>query len=52
MLRNKSRLLGYLAPIALVAFLSLPQVFAQKPTVVSAVLIYYHIKSLHRKSYT
>jgi len=36
MLRNKFRL-GYLAPIALVAFLSLPQVFAQKPTVVSAV---------------
>ena len=36
MFRNKFRL-GYLAPIALVAFLSLPQVFAQKPTVVSAV---------------
>jgi hypothetical protein len=36
MLRNKSRLLGYLAPIALVA-LSAPQVFAQKTTVVNAV---------------
>lgn len=37
MLRNKSRLLGYLAPIALVA-LSAPQVLAQKKTtVVSAV---------------
>ena len=36
MLRNKSRLLGYLAPIALVA-LSAPQVFAQKTTVVSSV---------------
>jgi hypothetical protein len=36
MLRNTSRLLGYLAPIALVA-LSVPQVFAQKTTVVSAV---------------
>lgn len=36
MLRNKPRLLGYLAPIALVA-LSAPQVFAQKTTVVSAV---------------
>src|ERR1044072_3718960 len=36
MLRNTSRLLGYLAPIALVA-LSAPQVFAQKTTVVSAV---------------
>jgi len=36
MLRNTSRLLGYLAPIALVA-LSVPQVFAQKTTVVNAV---------------
>ena len=36
MFRNQLRL-GYLAPIALVAFLSLPQAFAQKPTVVSAV---------------
>jgi hypothetical protein len=36
MLRNTSRLLGYLAPIALVA-LSAPQVFAQKTTVVSSV---------------
>lgn len=36
MLSNKPRLLGYLAPIALVA-LSTAQVFAQKPTVVSAV---------------
>ncbi|HET6976181.1 MAG TPA: hypothetical protein VFI24_07655 [Pyrinomonadaceae bacterium] len=36
MLRNKSRLLGYLAPIALVA-LSAPQVFAQKTRVVNAV---------------
>ena len=36
MLRNKSRLIGYLAPIALVA-LSVPQVFAQKTTVVSSV---------------
>jgi hypothetical protein len=36
MLSNKSRLLGYFAPIALVA-LSTPQVFAQKTTVVSAV---------------
>src|SRR5215510_12685002 len=36
MFRNQFRL-GYLAPIALVAFLPLPQVFAQKPTVVSAV---------------
>lgn len=36
MLSNRSRLLGYLAPIALVA-LSAPQVFAQKTTVVSAV---------------
>ena len=36
MLRNKSRLIGYLAPIALVA-LSAPQVFAQKTTVVSSV---------------
>src|ERR1043165_8758847 len=36
MLRKKSRLLGYLAPIALVA-LSAPQVFAQKTTVVSSV---------------
>lgn len=33
MFRNHFRL-GYLAPIALVAFLSLPQVFAQKATVV------------------
>jgi hypothetical protein len=37
MSRNKFRLLGYLAPIALVAWLSVPQVFAQKTTVVSAV---------------
>lgn len=36
MFRNKPRLLGYLAPIALVA-LSAPSVFAQKTTVVSAV---------------
>jgi PKD-like domain len=36
MFRNQFRL-GYLAPIALVAFLSLPQALAQKPTVVSAV---------------
>ncbi len=36
MLRNKSRLIGYLAPIALLA-LSAPQVFAQKTKVVSAV---------------
>ena len=36
MLRNKSRLIGYLAPIALVA-LSAPQVFAQKTKVVSSV---------------
>jgi hypothetical protein len=36
MLRNRSRLIGYLAPIALVA-LSAPQVFAQKQTVVSSV---------------
>jgi hypothetical protein len=36
MFKNQFRL-GYLAPIALVAFLSLPQAFAQKPTVVSAV---------------
>ena len=33
MLRNQFRL-GYLAPIALVALFSLPQAFAQKPTVV------------------
>ena len=37
MSRIKFRSLGYLAPIALVAFLSVPQVFAQKTTVVSAV---------------
>jgi hypothetical protein len=36
MLRNKTRLLGYLAPIALVA-LSAPQTFAQKTKVVSSV---------------
>ena len=36
MLRNKTRLLGYLAPIALVA-LSAPQAFAQKTKVVSSV---------------
>ena len=36
MLRNRSRLLGYLAPIALVA-LSAPHVFAQKTKVVSSV---------------
>ena len=36
MLRNKARLLGYLAPIALVA-LSVPQALAQKTTVVNAV---------------
>ncbi len=36
MLRNKSRLIGYLAPIALLA-LSAPQVFAQKTKVVSSV---------------
>jgi hypothetical protein len=36
MLRNTSRLLGFLAPIALVA-LSVPQVFAQKTKVVSSV---------------
>ena len=36
MLRNRARLLGYLAPIALVA-LSAPQVFAQKTKVVSSV---------------
>jgi hypothetical protein len=36
MLRNKSRLIGFLAPIALVA-LSAPQVFAQKTKVVSSV---------------
>jgi len=36
MLRNKSRLIGYLAPIALVA-LSSPQIFAQKTKVVSSV---------------
>ena len=35
MFRNQFRL-GYLAPIALVAFLSLPQALAQKQTVVSA----------------
>src|SRR5688572_24868216 len=33
MFRNQFRL-GYLAPIALVALFSLPQAFAQKPTVV------------------
>ena len=37
MFRNQLRLAGYLAPIALVAFMSMPQVFAQKTTVVSAV---------------
>lgn len=37
MFRNQSRLIGYLAPIALVAFLSTPQVFGQKTTVVSSV---------------
>ena len=37
MFRSQFRLLGYLAPIALVASLSLPQAFAQKPTVVSSV---------------
>jgi len=37
MFRNSPRLLGYLAPIALVAFLSAPPVFAQKTTVVSSV---------------
>jgi PKD-like domain len=36
MLRNRARLLGFLAPIALVA-LSTPQVFAQKTKVVSSV---------------
>src|SRR5690348_9946270 len=37
MLRNLFRFAGYLAPIALVAFMSMPQAFAQKTTVVSAV---------------
>jgi hypothetical protein len=37
MFRNQSRLIGYLAPIALVAFFSTPLVFAQKTTVVSSV---------------
>ena len=36
MLRNQSRLIGYLAPIALVACLSAPQLSAQKPTVTVA----------------
>lgn len=37
MLRNQSRRLGYLAPIALAALISATPSFAQKPTVVSAV---------------
>jgi hypothetical protein len=37
MLRNQLRLLGFLAPIALVAFVSATPSSAQKPTVVSAV---------------
>ena len=37
MFRNQLRLAGYLAPIALVALMSMPQAFAQKTTVVSAV---------------
>ena len=36
MFRNQSRLIGYLAPIALVAFLSAPQVLAQTRTVAAA----------------
>ena len=32
MFRNQPRLIGYLAPIALVAFLSAPQILAQTPT--------------------
>jgi hypothetical protein len=36
MFRNQSRLIGYLAPIALVAFLSVPQTFAQTRTVAAA----------------
>lgn len=35
MFRNQSRLIGYLAPLALVAFLSAPQIFAQTRTVAS-----------------
>jgi hypothetical protein len=37
MFRNQFRLLGYLAPIALVALPSLWPVLAQKPAVVSSV---------------
>ena len=37
MLRNRLRLAGYLAPIALAALLLSPQTSAQKPTVVSAI---------------
>ena len=36
MFRNPPRLIGYLAPIALVAFLSAPQTLAQTRTVASA----------------
>ena len=36
MLRNQPRLIGYVAPIALVACLSAPQLFAQKPSVTVA----------------
>jgi hypothetical protein len=37
MFRNFSRIVGCLAPIALVVFMSAPQIFAQKTTVVSSV---------------
>src|ERR1041385_8250775 len=37
MLRNLPRLIGYVAPIALVACLSTPQLSAQKPVTVAAV---------------
>src|SRR5215207_9482333 len=36
MFRNQTRLIGYLAPIALAAFLSAPQIFAQTRTVAAA----------------
>src|SRR5215207_6400428 len=34
--RNRSRLIGYLAPITLVALLSAPEIFSQTRTVVSS----------------
>jgi PKD-like domain len=37
MFRNYPRLIGYLAPVALVVFVSVPQVFGQRTTVVSSV---------------